>query len=208
MVRQTVDWMRIGSFLKSAVLSAVMFGASALAAQATTFNGIFSLSGSAYVEPGLVIDTSVRSGTMGFTLDVGDSVTFDLFDIWDTERRVNGNNTRQSSLVADFTFASLGTSGTATGTTAGHATNPQYVSLVWGGPVMLNFGNGGLLSIALTDEQFAFGVGGLNVGAAGGATVQAIATYIAAPVPLPASGLLLVAAIGAAAVLRRRRNAA
>lgn len=203
--------MRMMTILKSAVVSAVVFGASSLGVNAATFNGLFSLSGSSFREPGLVMATSAQSGAFSFQLDnAGQSVTFDLFDIWTNENRANGNNTRTSTLLADFSFAGIGASGTATGSTAGHNNFWTHnASLAWGGPVLLNFGNGGILSIALNGATFSSGLFGFGQGQANGATIQATATLVAAPVPLPASGLVLLGALaGGGAFLRRLRKAA
>lgn len=201
--------MGIARLFKSAALAVVIAGAGAPAALAATFNGIFSLSGSAFSEPGLVMATSAQSGSVSFQLDtVGQSVTFDLFDIWATERRANGNNTRTSSLVAAFDFAGIGASGSATGSTAGHGGLIQYASLAWGAPILLNFGHGGVLSLTLSDATFSYGVLGFGRGQPNGATIQATATLVATPVPLPASGFALMAALAAAGLVARRRRAA
>ncbi|MEI2808152.1 hypothetical protein [Albidovulum sp.] len=201
--------MRLASIAGAALLSAAALAGSSVAGQAATFNGVFSLSGSSFREPGLVMATSTTSGAVGFQLDtVGQSVSFDLFDIWAAERRVNGNNTRTSSLLADFTFSGIGASGSATGSTTGHGGATQHASIAWGAPVVLTFGNGGILSLVLDNASFSHGTGGLSQGQANGATIRATATLVAAPVPLPASGLALLGALGgAAAVLRRRRRA-
>jgi len=157
--------MGIAKILKSAALAVVIGGAGAPAALAATFNGVFSLSGSSFSEPGLVVATSTQSGSVGFQLNTaGQSTTFDLFDIWTDENRANGNNTRTSSLVAAFTFAGIGASGSATGSTAGHSGAVQYASLGWGAPILLNFGNGGLLSLALSNANFSSGSGGFSQG--------------------------------------------
>ncbi len=206
--------------LRVAVLSAVVSGAAAFSAAAATFNGIFTLGGSSFSEPGLVMGTSASSGAFSFDLDTaGQSVTFDLFNIWATEANTGGNNTQTSTLQAAFDFAGIGASGAVTGATRGVSSwwgLIQNASLVWGGPTVLNFGNGGVLSIALSDNtNFSAGFASLSTGPANGATVRATATLVSAPtpapapVPLPASGLLLLASLGGAgALLRRGRRAA
>lgn len=195
-------------FMKPAVLGVVLLLSSAAAAAAVTINGSFSLSGNAYNEPGLVVQTSVQGGNFSLDLTSGQSTTFDLFSIWTNENRVNGNNTRTRSLVADFSLGAFGASGSVNGTTTG--TNifgvMQYGSVDWTAPLTLALNNGGSLRIALSDETYNLGLLRLSSGINWAATVQATATYIAPnAVPLPASGVLLVGAIGAAAALRRRR---
>lgn len=208
MVRETVEQMRFATKLKTVFLSAVLLGVSALAGQAATINGVFSLSGTSFNEPGLVVTTSTRSGSFQVQLNVGQSATVDLFNIWTTENRVNGNNARQSVLQAAFTFASLGASGTANGVTQGNGTTAQFGSVNWGSPILVSFGNGGLLSLALNDASFSAGTNRLTSGPANGATIRATATLISAAVPVPASGLMLAGALaGGAAWARRRKRA-
>lgn len=192
-----------------ALAAAVVIGA-ASAAQAGTINAVFSLGGSSFSEPGLVMDTSARSGSVALNLSVGQSVTFDLFDIWATEASATGNNTQASSLIATFGIAGTSANATAAGTTRGfNAFFVHFASLGWGGPVLLNFGGTGILSITLTDAVYGFGFFGLGQGPANGATIRATATLISAAVPLPASGLALGSAIMlAAAGLRRRKHLA
>ena len=87
--------------LKATALGGFLIVGSTVAAAAVTFNGTFSLSGSSFSEPGLVIDTSTQNGTYNFDLTSGQSTTFNLLDIWTDENRVNGNNTSTQSSVAD-----------------------------------------------------------------------------------------------------------
>lgn len=214
-VKGMVNVMKMTDFLKAAAISAVAVGASAAGAGAATFNGIFNLSGSSFGEPGLVMATSASSGAFSFDLDTaGQSTTFDLFNIWATEGNTSGNNTQTSAILAAFDFAGLGASGAISGTTRGVSSFFgifQNASLSWAGPVVLNFGNGGVLSIALSgNTSFNAGVFGLSSGPANGTTVRATATLVAAPapVPLPASGLVLLAALGGAGALASRRRRA
>ncbi|MCB2115723.1 MAG: VPLPA-CTERM sorting domain-containing protein [Rhodobacteraceae bacterium] len=197
--------------LKSAALGGLFVVSAAISAAAVTFNGNYSLSGNAYSEPGLVIQTSATTGAFSFNLNSGQSTTFDLFSIWTNENRVNGNNTRVRTLLADFMLSSFGASGTASGTTTGVnvAGIAQYGSLSWAAPLTLTLNNGGTLTIALSNETFNLGLLRLSSGINWAATVQATATYRApSAVPLPASGLLLAAAVATAAGMRRRRRAA
>ncbi len=207
--------MRMISVAGPALLSAAALVGSAIAAEAATYNGIFSLSGSSFGEPGLVMATSASSGAFSFDLDTaGQSTTFNLFNIWATEASTAGNNTQTSAIQAAFNFAGIGASGTVNGSTRGVSSFfgiVQNASLSWAGPLVLNFGNGGVLSIALSgNTNFNTGIFGLSSGPANGATVTATATLVAAPapVPLPASGLALLAALGGAGAFLRRRQRA
>ena len=192
------------------MIGGIVLLTSTVAAAAVTFNGNFSLSGSSFSEPGLRVQTSAQTGAFNFNLTSGQSVTFDLFNIWTDENRVNGNNTRTSNLVADFMLTSFGASGSVNGTTTGTSVLGlmQYGSVDWTAPLTLNLNNGGRLTIALSDETFNLGLLRLSSGINWAATVQATATYVApGAVPLPASGMLLAGALAGVAAFRRRRRA-
>ncbi|WP_146188837.1 VPLPA-CTERM sorting domain-containing protein [Albidovulum aquaemixtae] len=187
-------------------MAAVIVTGSAFAALAATFNGSFTIGGNAFSSPGLVVNASPTSGPLNLNLTVGQSVTFDLFDIWTNDPLINGSDTTPQSIFVDFDIGRSGGVGALNGTTQGNtAFIFQYGSVNWQAPLMLAFGNGGLMQISLSNEIFNFGVFGLSAGQANGATVQATATLIAAPVPLPAAGLGLLAGLGGLALVRRRR---
>lgn len=194
--------------LRKAALSVAVLLASGVAAAATTFSGGFSLSGSAYTDPGLVVQTSPSSGLGSFDLQVGQSTTFKLFDIWTNETSVNFDDTIARTLLATFSLSSPVSSGSATGSTQGHGGILQYGTLNWAGPASLAFGNGGLLTISLSNATFNWGLFGLSPGQKHGATVYATATYAVAPVPVPAAGVAMAGGLGLLAFFRRRRAAA
>ncbi|MCB6177055.1 VPLPA-CTERM sorting domain-containing protein [Rhodobacter sp. Har01] len=196
------------SQLKTCAAAAAVLATTSVAAIAATFSGSFALSGDAFSDPGLEVSASPMSGSGSFDLDVGESLTFDLFDIWTNEESVNWDDMVPNSINVAFTMTQPVASGTATGTTVGQGFVWQWGSVNWGAPLQIAFGNGGLLQIALSDETFNLGWFGLNEGPKKGATVQATATYVSAPapVPLPAGGLLLLGAMGAFAVVRRRKS--
>lgn len=198
--------MGMRSGLRKAVITAVALAASAVAATAATFTGSFNLSGSAFTDPGLVVNANPIGGPTSFNLNVGQSTTFNLFDIWTDETSVQYDDTIAQSIFASFTLIQPVASGAVSGVTDGHWGLLQYGSLNWGGPLMLAFGNGGLLSITLSNETFNTGLFGLFPGYHKGATVTATATYVAAPVPVPAAGFLLAGGLGVMALMRRRRK--
>lgn len=160
------------------------------------------------------MDVDPTSGTGSFDLDVGNSITFDLFDIWTTEGSVNPDDTVPQSIFVDFDLTNPVASGTAGGSSVGEKKlwgAFQGGSVSWGSPVSLMFGNGGQIDFALSDETFNWGLFGTHPGQRHGATVQLTATYVSesvAAVPLPASGLLLIAGLGGLAAVRRRKKAA
>ena len=201
--------MGIVSTFKTCAVAAAMLAGSAVAGLAATFNGSFTIGGSAFSSPGLVVNTSQMSGSTSFNLNVGQSTTFDLFDIWTNDTVINGQDTTPQSITVGFSLSQPSTSGTVTGSSRGNSAFIfQWGSVDWQAPVMLAFGNGGMLSIALSNETFNFGILGLGAGQANGATVQATATYVSAPapIPLPAAGFGLLAGLGALGMVRRRRS--
>lgn len=183
-------------------------------AYATTFAGSFAISGDAFVDPGLVVSADPMSGAGNFDLDVGESITFGLFDIWTVEGEVNPDDEVPQSIFVDFSLTTPVVNGTIGGDSVGERILFgvfQGGSLSWGSPLSLLFGNGGQLDLALSNESFNWGFFGTNPGENRGATVELTATYVSesvAAVPLPAAGFLLLAGLGGLAASRRRQKAA
>lgn len=200
--------------------TAFFLAAPTMALSATTFSGgSFGLSGDAFSDPGLVVNTNPNSGgpISLFSLDEGDSATFNLFRIWTEENSVEaGEDTIPQSIFVDFTFLDPMTNGTIGGEGVGNRILGglfQEGEVTWDGPLQLMFGDGGLFEISLNDAVFNLGIFGLNDGEFWGADIAATVTLIsdAAPVsavPLPASALLLLSAVGGLGFASRRRRAA
>ena len=202
------------------ILAALAVAATSLtfatgAIAATNFAGTFSVD--AYDDSpsdnGLEIHTSAP-GSFNFSLEVGDNTGwFDLFDIWTPEGSAQWDDFNDQPITVDFSLTDP-SSGSGMGGIGGD-TSAQTVGLfTWGSvdwdpnSTILYFGSGdtGQLMIELKDTAFNKGPW-LNFGGRGG-TVQAKATYLVAPVPLPAAGLLLLGALGGIGVAARRRKAA
>lgn len=183
-------------------------------ANAALFNGEFDISGSAFADPGLVLNVHPSSGPVSLDLDVGESVTFDLFRVWTNERSVNHDDYQGQSVNVAFNMTSPSTSGVLGGTSSGNSHTFGFFqggNIYWSNPLQLSFGkNGtGLLEISLSDQSFNWGAfWGTVPGKHHGATVKATATYVVAPVPLPASALLLLGGLGGLAFMRRRKQQA
>ncbi len=205
----------MGKVLTTSALLSVM----ATGAYAIPFVGDFAVSGDAFSDPGLVVGTNPQSSGVNFDLEVGESITFGLFDIWSKESYVNPDDTVPQSIDVAFNFSNPVTNGTVEGETVG---NPgffgffQNAAVSWDGPVQLTWGHSGVLELSLSDETFGenywWGIPLPGLNKKNGARVHLTAHYVSAdiaPVPLPASGLLLIGGLGGlAAFARRRRKAA
>ncbi len=184
------------------------------AMSAVTFAGSFSLDGSAFSDPGLVVNADPMSGPVSFDLDLGQSASFDLFDLWTNESYVNPDDTAPQNIEVSFSFTSPVTAGALGGTTTGLSFFGIYQAgeVVWDNPLSLSFGpaGDGLLLISLTDATFNAGYFGLDRGVRDGATIGATVSYVRAPspVPLPASALLLLGAVGGFAWLSGKQRRA
>src|SRR5947199_136290 len=75
-------------------------------------------------EPGLVIGTMVKRTVAGmtFSLDNSQSFTFDFFDIWTDEPKINADDLVSSSISATLNFTDPFTGATVNGITVGGKT--------------------------------------------------------------------------------------
>lgn len=179
-------------------------------ASALSFNGTFGVSGSALSDPGLVVKTHPGTGPFWFDLDVGQSKTVKLFDIWTDENSIQSDDRDPKSLDVAFNLLNPAGNGTLAGTSVANGYVLQYGSVDWNNPLKLSFGKGGILSVVLNDATFNGGIFGLDEGWKNGATIKATFTYDQSPsaVPLPAGLGLIAAGMGALGVAARRRKAA
>ncbi len=189
------------------------------AAQAATLSidGTFAISGTAFQEPGLVVQTYPSSGQIQTTLQEGVAQTFALFDIWTDETWVNPDDRIPQSLDVDFVFTSPTTAGLSSGATVGRGFVFQHGHLTWSNPLDISYGGAepGVLSISLSDVAFSWGFFGLTPGEKYGGTAYATISYLASPlaaVPLPgsfvlaATGILVFCALGFVGTRSRRQE--
>src|SRR5438270_950228 len=91
-------------------------------------------------EPGLVIDTMVKSTVAGtsFSLDNGASFSFSFFDIWTNEPTINADDLVASPISATLNFTNPFTGATVNGITVGGSWMKglsQWGQLTWNGPI-------------------------------------------------------------------------
>jgi hypothetical protein len=134
-------------------------------------------------DPGLVLYWSpILATPAGGNYEVGDTDSFKLFKIGTRETTVNlSDDTKNYPISVTFNFSSPEVDGVVTGKTDG-VWLLDIGRVRWDGPALFSFGGTGLFSIALSDEWF---------GTPGCAEVWANFKYEAAPVPEPATMLLL-----------------
>src|SRR4051794_24069420 len=139
-------------------------------------------------EPGLVIGTMVKPTVAGmtFSLDNSQSFTFDFFDIWTDEPKINADDLVSSSISATLNFTDPFTGATVNGITVGGKWMgglSQWGELTWNGPVTITTGDR-TFQIPLSNvDEFNYGFGGLNPGMMCGATVQATITQLTSQIP-------------------------
>jgi hypothetical protein len=131
-------------------------------------------------DPGLVLYYSkILSTPDTVNLEVGEYAKTALFKIGTRETAVNRDDYKHYPISVSFNFSSPDVDGVATGETFGFI---EWGKVKWNDPVKFAFGGTGLFSIELSDVWF---------GTPGCADVWGKLTYEAAPVPEPASMLLL-----------------
>ncbi len=168
-------------------------------------------------DPGLVVNTSLAPGLPGtsFTLNDGQSNTFNFFNIWTNETTVNADDLVAMNISATLNFADPATGATVNGVTFGGSIIfglVQWGQIQWNGPTTITLGDR-QFSLALSDEIFNPGLFGLGNGPGCGAMVKAKVTQIFSNTPngvsVPDQGntaMLLGAAVIGCAVFARKRG--
>ncbi len=157
-------------------------------------------------DPGLVLWRQINTPGAVFGLDeASDPFSLSLFTLGTAERALNLDDLKPYGISVDFNFSQPDVfSGRAVGITGAAWFGSSFGYVLWDNPLTLGFGDGGLLSIALTNAAFPL-PGSANISgsfdliresASGGPTP--------APVPEPATLLLLGTGLAAAAVRRRK----
>jgi hypothetical protein len=135
-----------------------------------------------HADPGLVLSYQLSSSLAGtkFSLNDGQSTTFDFFKIWTNETSVNPDDKQQKPISASLNFTDPFSSASLGGITFGGSTwyGVESGKLVWTtGPATVTAG-GLTYSVALSDVAFNTGFLDLREGARYGAMVKATVTQI------------------------------
>lgn len=224
---------------RAVVLSGVMaLGMGASASHGASLMSYSLGSGSSVsalsADPGLVVHTQtvIPSNVLnpnGFSLNDGESYTFNFFNIWTDEADVNPDDLVQRTITATLDFDSPVDTGISIGgqtrgkmVITGTLQSGGHVS--WNGPAEYVGLDGLDFRVTLSDADFNLGpflrIGQTTPGQAYGATIQATIYQVSSPdgaaggppaptaVPTPAASMgggMLVAALGAWRRFRRAK---
>jgi hypothetical protein len=131
-------------------------------------------------DPGLVIKYALVTGLkdVAFSLNDGQSYTFDLFKIWTDETDVSlSEDTIKKPITMNLEFDTPDESLSLYGDTYGINGFWQWGQVTWDGPVTLALTDR-TFKVSLSDEQFNKGFFGLDEGKKYGAIVQATVKQI------------------------------
>jgi hypothetical protein len=191
----------------AAAVSAVALAGAAHAS--TAFNGDYTLTAINSSDPGLKVFATDLPGAINLNLNVGQTQTVALFNLWTDEGSVELKDdifAKPISVLFNFTVPTA-FSGAVEGDTFGIWGVVQSGKVVWDGPVNLHFGNGGVLQVSLNNATFNTGLFGLDEGPAEGATISGGFKLISDAVPEPATWAMMITGFGLAGASIRRRRA-
>lgn len=182
---------------------------------ALTFTGSYFFSGSAFSEPGLKVKSTAtgpaNAKSFALGLESGESKKGKIATIWTDETWVNSDDKVPQDIALNVQLTSpFSDSGQVAGNTAGKSILfglLQYGKLSFDNePLTFTDDRFGTLTVALYGGKFNMGLLGLCGVKCNGLDVHAKVTYDAppAPVPLPASLVLLMSAVGAVGLFGRR----
>jgi hypothetical protein len=200
--------------MKNILLSCLLTLALVGSAQAVTKNYKIgtdsSVTANSADSSGLVINTALDGGLAGysFTLNDGQTATFDFFKIWTPEDYVNSDDKIAKTITAylDFAIPDITASipGSTVGISAGFFGFLQYGQVTWKDPVFITVDDR-KFAITLDDATFNKGLFGLDDSRCSGAEVHAHVKQVCSKVPDSSATLALLGlSLLALAGLRRR----
>lgn len=134
----------------------------------------------------MTLGLDMLAGPLDFTLDEGESVTIDLFRLWNTTLEFRNSGIQNQNVDVDLSFGSLGSIGTLRGAVRGDVTKQDRRFLFHSGsidfssaPLAFVFGEqgDGLLNVTLSDATFGTGLAGAGI-------VRGTFSLLSAPQPV------------------------
>jgi hypothetical protein len=203
--------------LKAIILSAILSVAALGSASAATYHGTLTLAPAFNLtNPGLQVRANPikNSGSQVYTgapisfenlNEIGNSFSLPLFVVRTLEPTVDPDDMTPKPFALLFNLAGFG-SATVTGTTVGVIKDGYHFGrIVFDNVAAIRVSATEQILISLASTIFNQGEGALRPGKANGATITAVATLAA--VPVPASLPLAALGLGLLALVARRRKA-
>jgi len=210
MLKKVRPFKSMRNFLISCVLTCSLFCTAQAVTKSYEMGNESSVVANGADESGLIINTAIDPNLAGydFTLNDGQTATFNFFKIWTNESAVNKDDKVAKAITAYLDFAipdvSASLSGSSVGISIGIFGLIQYGQVTWDGPVVITSADR-TFSIKLDNATFNEGVFGLDEGRCDGALIHAHVTQVQSRIP-DASATLMLLGLGLLAIAGLRRR--